>query len=142
MTILNEIFKTEGRLNRLRYLKYMLLLAIIAGLSTFVMSSMATFLTGNPTGFLGTHRGRRQYHADYSSPARLRQKRLVRSNCAYPSRRNYLLDLSVLRAGANRFQSIRRRPSRQLRRRYPWMYSVRFSRQQGGSIAERILNIK
>lgn len=52
MTILSEIYTTEGRLNRLRYLKYMLLLAIVAGLSTFVMSSMATFLTGNPTGFL------------------------------------------------------------------------------------------
>ena len=52
MTILSEIYTTEGRLNRLRYLKYMLLLAIVAGLSTFVMSSMATFLTGDPTGFL------------------------------------------------------------------------------------------
>ena len=52
MTILNEIFTTEGRLNRLRYLKYMLLLALIAGVSVFVMSSMATFLTGDPTGFL------------------------------------------------------------------------------------------
>ena len=52
MTILKEIFMTEGRLNRLRYLKYMVLLAIVAGLSTFVMSSMATFLTGDPNGFL------------------------------------------------------------------------------------------
>ncbi len=52
MDILKEIYRTEGRLNRLRYIKYMLLLAIIAGVSTFVTSSMATFLTGNPTGFL------------------------------------------------------------------------------------------
>ncbi len=52
MSILNEIYKTEGRLNRLRYLKYMILLAIVAGVSTFVTSSMATFLTGNPTGTL------------------------------------------------------------------------------------------
>ena len=52
MTILSEIFTTQGRLNRLRYLKYMILLALVAGLSTFVMSSMATFLTGDPNGFL------------------------------------------------------------------------------------------
>ena len=52
MTILSEIFKTEGRLNRLRYLKYMILLAIVAGASTFVMSSMATFLTGDPNSTL------------------------------------------------------------------------------------------
>ena len=52
MDLLKEIFTTEGRLNRLRYLKYMVILAIIAGVSTFVTSSMATFLTGNPTGTL------------------------------------------------------------------------------------------
>ena len=52
MSIFNEIFVTEGRLNRLRYLKYMIILAIVAGVSTFVTSSMATFLTGDPTGFL------------------------------------------------------------------------------------------
>ncbi len=52
MDLFKEIFKTEGRLNRLSYLKYMLLLALTAGLATFVTSSMATFLTGDPTGFL------------------------------------------------------------------------------------------
>ena len=52
MTILNKIYTTEGRLNRLAYIKYMIILAIVAGLSTFVMSSMATFLTGDPNGFL------------------------------------------------------------------------------------------
>lgn len=52
MTILNEIYKTEGRLNRLRYLKYMIILALVAGTSTFVMSSMATFFTGDPNGAL------------------------------------------------------------------------------------------
>ena len=52
MSILKEIYTVEGRLNRLAYLKYMLLLALIAGLSTFVLSSMATFLTGDPNGFL------------------------------------------------------------------------------------------
>lgn len=52
MTILSKIFTAEGRLNRLRYLKYMIILAIVSGLSTFIMSSMATFLTGDPNGFL------------------------------------------------------------------------------------------
>ena len=52
MSILQEIFTAEGRLNRLRYIKYMITLAIIAGVGTFVTSSMATFLTGNPTGTL------------------------------------------------------------------------------------------
>ena len=52
MSIFKEIYHTEGRLNRLRYIKYMVTLALVAGLGTFVTSSMATFLTGNPTGFL------------------------------------------------------------------------------------------
>jgi len=52
LDLLKEIFTTEGRLNRLRYLKYMVTLALIAGVSTFVVSSMATFFTGDPTGTL------------------------------------------------------------------------------------------
>ena len=52
MSILREIYSTEGRLNRLRYLKYMLALAVIAGVATFVTSSMGTFLTGDPNGAL------------------------------------------------------------------------------------------
>lgn len=52
MDLIRNIFNTEGRLNRLHYIKYMVILAITAGLSTFVMSSMATFLTGDPNGFL------------------------------------------------------------------------------------------
>ena len=47
VSIFNEIFKTEGRLNRLRYLKYMVLLAVVGGLATFVTSCMAAFLTGS-----------------------------------------------------------------------------------------------
>lgn len=50
MSMFNEIFTAEGRLNRLRYLKYMIILAIIASISTFVLSSMATFFTGDPEG--------------------------------------------------------------------------------------------
>lgn len=52
MSILKEIYSTEGRLNRLRYLKYMIILAVIAGVATFVTSSMATLLTGDPNGAL------------------------------------------------------------------------------------------
>lgn len=52
MDIIKKIYSTDGRLNRLRYIRYMLLLAITAGVATFVTSSMATFLTGNPTGTL------------------------------------------------------------------------------------------
>lgn len=52
MNIFKEIYHTEGRLNRLRYLKYMVLLAIVAGVATFVTSSMAAFLTGDPMGML------------------------------------------------------------------------------------------
>jgi len=48
MSIFNEIFTTDGRINRLRYLKYMIVLALISGVSTFVLSSMATFFTGDP----------------------------------------------------------------------------------------------
>lgn len=54
MELIKEIYSTEGRLNRLRYIKYMVILAIIAGVSTFVTSSMATFLTGDPNGALVT----------------------------------------------------------------------------------------
>lgn len=54
LSIFNEIFTTDGRLNRLRYIKYMIILALVAGGSTFVMSSMATFLTGDPTSSLVT----------------------------------------------------------------------------------------
>ena len=48
MSIFDKIFTAEGRLNRLRYLKYMIILALVAGISTFVLSSMATFFTGDP----------------------------------------------------------------------------------------------
>ena len=52
MSILQEIFTAEGRLNRLGYIKYMIFLAIIGGGGVFITSSMATFLTGDPTGML------------------------------------------------------------------------------------------
>ena len=52
MDLYKEIFTTEGRINRLRYLKYMLILALSLGLAKFVTSCMATFLTGDPNGTL------------------------------------------------------------------------------------------
>lgn len=52
MDIIKKIYSTDGRLNRWRYFKYMVLLALIAGTTTFVTSSMATFLTGDPNGTL------------------------------------------------------------------------------------------
>ena len=48
MQLFDEIFTTNGRLNRLRYLKYMILLAIIASLSKFVMSCMIMMFTNDP----------------------------------------------------------------------------------------------
>ena len=50
MEIFKEIYSTEGRLNRLRYLKYMLILALMGTLAKFTTSCMATLFTGDPNG--------------------------------------------------------------------------------------------
>jgi len=50
--IIKKIYTTEGRLNRLRYIKYMILLALMGALAKFTTSCMATFLTGDPNGSL------------------------------------------------------------------------------------------
>ena len=52
MDIIKEIYNTEGRLDRLRYVKYMLILALILAAAKFTSSCMATFLTGDPNGAL------------------------------------------------------------------------------------------
>lgn len=52
MEIIKEIYSTQGRLNRLRYLKYMILLAVMGTLAKFTTSCMATLLTGDPNGTL------------------------------------------------------------------------------------------
>lgn len=52
MTILKKFFTTEGRLNRLQYLKYMIIFALVLGGTKFTMSCMATLLTGDPNGTL------------------------------------------------------------------------------------------
>lgn len=52
MEILKEIYSTEGRLNRLRYLKYMIILALAGVTAKFTTTCMGTLLTGDPNGAL------------------------------------------------------------------------------------------
>ena len=52
MNIFQEIFSTEGRLNRGRFFKYYILVTLMGATATFVTSCMATFLTGDPNGAL------------------------------------------------------------------------------------------
>ena len=50
MTIFKEIFTTEGRLNRKRYLICMVVFALSMAAAKFTMSCMATLFTGDPNG--------------------------------------------------------------------------------------------
>ena len=50
MSIFNKIFTAEGRLNRLRYLKYMIILALVMTAAKISTTAMITLLTGEPTG--------------------------------------------------------------------------------------------
>ena len=52
MSLYNKIFTTKGRLNRKRYLIYMLAIAAVMAGTKFTMSCMATLLTGDPNGAL------------------------------------------------------------------------------------------
>ena len=52
MELLNEIFTTEGRLNRWRYLKYQVTLALIPSLVGFFVSSTDSVLLTVPAGIL------------------------------------------------------------------------------------------
>ena len=52
MSIIQNIFTTEGRLNRGRFFKYYILVTLMGATATFVTSCMATLLTGNPEGTL------------------------------------------------------------------------------------------
>lgn len=52
MEVIKEIYSTQGRLNRLRYLRYMLVLALMGALAKFTTSCMATLFTGDPNGIL------------------------------------------------------------------------------------------
>lgn len=52
MSIFRQIFTTEGRLNRKRYLIYMILFALAMTAAKISTTAMATLLTGDPTGGL------------------------------------------------------------------------------------------
>lgn len=52
MELLNEIFTTEGRLNRWRYLKYQVTLALIPALVGFFVNSTDSILLTVPAGIL------------------------------------------------------------------------------------------
>lgn len=54
MNIFQEIFTTEGRLNRGKFFKYYLLITLMGATATFVTSCMATLFTGDPNGALVT----------------------------------------------------------------------------------------
>ena len=46
------IFSPDKRINRLRYIKYSLAYGLVMGLVTFVLSSVASLISGSETGFL------------------------------------------------------------------------------------------
>ncbi|MBQ3442651.1 MAG: DUF805 domain-containing protein [Selenomonadaceae bacterium] len=48
MELLNEIYTTEGRLNRLRYLKYQVMWTIISTVIGFILGLTGGFLSGDP----------------------------------------------------------------------------------------------
>ena len=50
MNIFQEIFTTEGRLNRKKFFMYYIAVTIMGATATFVTSCMATLLTGDPDG--------------------------------------------------------------------------------------------
>ena len=54
MELLQEIFTTEGRLNRLRYLKYQVIWSLIIGLATFGLSFLGGLISGDPQSVLVT----------------------------------------------------------------------------------------
>ena len=54
MEIVHELFTTQGRINRLRYLKCMILLAVCGTISKIFTTATATLLTGDPNGALST----------------------------------------------------------------------------------------
>ena len=52
MEFFEQVFTTNGRLNRLRYLKYQLLLTLVSALIGFVLGFVGGFLSGDPDGVL------------------------------------------------------------------------------------------
>lgn len=54
MELLNEIYTTQGRLNRLRYLKYQVLWTIISAVIVFILGFVGGFLSGSTQSILVT----------------------------------------------------------------------------------------
>ena len=54
MELLNEIYTTEGRLNRLRYLKYQVMWTLISAVIVFILGFVGGFLSGSTQSILVT----------------------------------------------------------------------------------------
>ena len=54
MELLQKIYTTEGRLNRLRYLKYQVLWSLIIGIAGFILGFIGGFVTGDAESLLVT----------------------------------------------------------------------------------------
>lgn len=54
MELLNEIYKTEGRLNRLRYFKYQIIWMLISAVIGFILGFIGGLLSGNAESLLVT----------------------------------------------------------------------------------------
>ena len=55
MEFLNEVFKTNGRLNRLRYFKYQVILALASALISLVFGIVGQVLFGDAENFFVGH---------------------------------------------------------------------------------------
>lgn len=54
MEFLSKVYTTQGRLNRLRYLKYHVIFALLSALFGFVISFVCALLSGDPESVLVT----------------------------------------------------------------------------------------
>lgn len=54
MELINEIYTTDGRLNRLRYFKYYIILVIVSTVIAFVVGFIGGLVTGNADSILVT----------------------------------------------------------------------------------------
>ncbi|MBQ4405278.1 MAG: DUF805 domain-containing protein [Selenomonadaceae bacterium] len=54
MELLNKIYTTEGRLNRLSFLKYQVIWTLISAVVVFILAFIGGFLSGDPQSVLVT----------------------------------------------------------------------------------------
>ncbi|MBR2734311.1 MAG: DUF805 domain-containing protein [Selenomonadaceae bacterium] len=54
MELLEQVFTTEGRLNRLRYLKYQLIWSLLVGLAGGILTVLGELVTNDPQSVLVT----------------------------------------------------------------------------------------